>query len=82
MSNALSESENCGTLGDSIRLVELPGLPPQRLSEIVASADEMYRERISDARLQAVVETVRTWLQPAKALGEQSDVREWLQPAE
>lgn len=42
MSNALSEFENCQSSDDSIRLVEMLGVPPKRFSEIVATADEMY----------------------------------------
>jgi retron-type reverse transcriptase len=42
MSNALSKSENYRTSGDSIRLGEILGVPPQRFSQIVAAADEMY----------------------------------------
>ncbi|MBC8870552.1 MAG: RNA-directed DNA polymerase [Planctomycetes bacterium] len=43
MGNALSESENGRTAGDSIRLAEILSAPPERLNEILASADELYR---------------------------------------
>jgi len=43
MGNALSESENGRTAGDSIRLAEILSVPPERLNEIVVSADERYR---------------------------------------